>query len=48
MERLAGWVRTVIALVGGIALTFAALFMLDTIGEVSPEEVWDWLVNRGE
>ena len=48
MERLAGGVRTVIALVGGIALTFTVLFMLDTIGEVSPEEVWDWLVNRGE
>ena len=48
MERLSGWVRTVIALVGGIALTFTVLFMLDTIGEVSPEEVWDWLVNRGE
>ena len=48
MERLAGWVRTVIALVGGIALTFTVLFMLDNIGEVSPTEVWDWLVSRGE
>ena len=48
MERLAGWVRTVIALIGGIALTFTVLFMLDNIGEVSPTEVWDWLVSRGE
>lgn len=48
MERLAGWVRTVVALVGGIALTFAVLFVLEIWGEISPTEVWDWLVNRGE
>lgn len=48
MERIAGWVRTVVAGIGGIALTFAALFFLDNLGEVSPTEVWDWLVNRGE
>ena len=48
MERLAGWVRTVFALVGGIALTFAVLFVLGMWGEMSPIEVWDWLVNRGE
>ena len=48
MERMAGWVRTVVAGVGGIALTFAVLFFLDNMGEVSPTEVWDWLVNRGE
>ena len=43
MERLAGWVRTVVALVGGVLLTFTALFLLDTIGDVSPEEVWEWI-----
>ena len=48
MERIAGWVRTVVAGIGGIALTFAILFFLDNMGEISPTEVWDWLVNRGE
>ena len=45
MERLAGWVRTVIALFGGIALTFLTLFLLDNIGDVSPTQVWEWLTN---
>ena len=48
MERIAGWVRTVVAGIGGSALTFAILFFLDNMGEISPTEVWDWLVNRGE
>ncbi len=48
MERLAGWVRTVAALIGGVALTFAVLFFLDNLGDMRPVEVWDWLVNRGE
>lgn len=48
MERLAGWVRTVVALVGGIVLTFASLFFLDNLGDVSPTQVWEWLSNRGE
>jgi len=43
MERLAGWVRTVVALIGGVLLTFTTLFLLDTIGDVSPEEVWEWI-----
>ena len=47
MERLAGWVRTVVAGAGGIAFTFAVLFLLDNINETSPTQVWDWLVNRG-
>ena len=46
MERLAGWVRTVIALFGGVALTFLTLFMLVNIGNVSPTEVWEWITNR--
>lgn len=46
MERLAGWVRTVVALLGGVALTFLTLFLLDNIGDVSPVEVWEWLSDR--
>jgi hypothetical protein len=46
MERLAGWVRTVIALFGGIALTFLTLFLLDNIGNISPSEVWEWMTDR--
>jgi len=46
MERLAGWVRTFVALFGGVILTFAALFALDNIGEISPTEVWEWITNR--
>lgn len=47
MERIAGWVRTVIAGIGGVALTFGILFFLETLGDTSPTQVWDWLVNRG-
>lgn len=46
MERLAGWVRTVIALFGGMALTFLTLFLLDNIGNISPSEVWEWMTDR--
>jgi len=46
MERLAGWVRTVVALIGGIALTFLTLFLLDNIGEITPTEVWEWMTDR--
>ncbi len=46
MERLAGWVRTVVALIGGVALTFLTLFLLDNIGNVSPTEVWEWITNE--
>ena len=42
MERVAGWVRTVVALVGGIALTFAILFGLETL-DISPSDLWTWL-----
>ena len=45
MERLAGWVRTAVALVGGILLTFL-LFLLDNIGDVSPTQVWEFISNR--
>ena len=46
LERLAGWVRTVLALFGGIALTFLTLFLLDNIGNISPSEVWEWMTDR--
>ena len=43
MERLAGWVRTVVATIGGIVLTFLTLFLLDQIGDVTPTQVWEWM-----
>tara|TARA_R110002020_G_scaffold26498_5_gene85803 strand:- start:7799 stop:8020 length:222 start_codon:yes stop_codon:yes gene_type:complete len=45
MERLAGWVRTVVALIGGIVLTFFSLFLLDQIGDVTPTQVWEWMTG---
>jgi hypothetical protein len=38
MERVAGWVRTVVALIGGVALTFGILFALEIFG-ISPSDV---------
>ena len=46
MERLAGWVRTVAALIGGVVITFASLFLLETFGEISPIQVWEWITER--
>jgi len=46
MERLAGWVRTVVALIGGIVLTFFSLFLLDQIGDVTPTQVWEWITRE--
>ena len=42
MERVAGWVRTVVALIGGIALTFGILFGLEML-DISPSDVWSWI-----
>lgn len=42
MERVAGWVRTVVALIGGIALTFGILFGLEML-DISPSDVWTWI-----
>ena len=42
MERVAGWVRTFVALFGGIALTFAVLIGLEALGE-TPSEIWRWM-----
>tara|TARA_R110002020_G_scaffold15600_2_gene55679 strand:+ start:308 stop:532 length:225 start_codon:yes stop_codon:yes gene_type:complete len=44
MERVAGWVRTFVALFGGIALTFALLLGMEALG-ATPKEIWDWLKN---
>jgi len=44
MERVAGWVRTVVALIGGVALTFGLLFGLEMLG-VSPSDVWNLLTG---
>lgn len=42
MERLAGWVRTVLALIGGIALTFGGFLGLEMLG-LNPSDVLDWM-----
>lgn len=42
MERVAGWVRTFFALMGGIAITFGILFGLEMLG-ISPSDVWSWI-----
>lgn len=46
MERVAGWVRTIVALVGGIALTFGILFGLEILG-ISPSDVWKFITSIG-
>tara|TARA_R100000951_G_C2648768_1_gene183603 strand:- start:3361 stop:3585 length:225 start_codon:yes stop_codon:yes gene_type:complete len=42
MERAAGWVRTFIALIGGVALTFMILIGLESL-EINPSDVWSWI-----
>ena len=42
MERVAGWVRTFVALMGGIAFTFGILFGLEML-DISPSDVWSWI-----
>tara|TARA_R100000152_G_C6620389_1_gene71291 strand:+ start:237 stop:458 length:222 start_codon:yes stop_codon:yes gene_type:complete len=43
LERIAGWVRTIVALVGGVLITFFGLFALEQMGEIHPSDVWAWL-----
>ena len=45
MERIAGWVRTVIALTVGIAGTFTALIILDELG-TTPIALWEYLKDQ--
>ncbi len=42
MERAAGWVRTFIALIGGVTLTFMILIGLESL-EINPSDVWSWI-----
>tara|TARA_R110002096_G_scaffold73787_4_gene174930 strand:- start:4891 stop:5112 length:222 start_codon:yes stop_codon:yes gene_type:complete len=45
MERMAGWVRTSVALLGGIVGTFAVLILMDELG-TSPLQAWEYLKGR--
>jgi len=45
MERIAGWVRTAIALIVGISGTFAILIILDELG-TSPIALWEYLKDQ--
>ncbi len=45
MERIAGWVRTTVALIVGVAGTFALLIILDELG-TSPIGVWEYLKDH--
>ena len=42
MERVAGWVRTFFALLGGIFATFGILIGLELLG-YPPSDVWDYI-----
>ncbi len=42
MERATGWVRTFIALIGGVALTFMILIGLESL-DINPSDVWSWI-----
>jgi hypothetical protein len=43
LERIAGWVRTFVALFLGISITFLTLFLLEEIGNFTPSDIWDWI-----
>tara|TARA_B100001175_G_scaffold90732_1_gene76518 strand:+ start:12499 stop:12720 length:222 start_codon:yes stop_codon:yes gene_type:complete len=45
MERMAGWVRTFVALAIGIGGTFAILIILDELG-TSPVGLWEYLKDQ--
>ena len=45
MERVAGWVRTFVALFLGIIFTFGIFVGLDFFG-ITPTEIWDWLMSH--
>ena len=45
MERMAGWVRTVLAMFAGVAITFAILFGLDILG-YTPSDIWNYITDR--
>ena len=43
LERIAGWVRTFVALFLGISITFLTLFLLEEMGNFTPSDIWDWI-----
>ena len=43
LERIAGWVRTIFALLFGVSGTFLSLFFLEEIGDLTPSDIWDWI-----
>jgi len=45
MERMAGWVRTFLAMVAGVSITFGILFGLDMLG-YTPMDIWSYLTDR--
>ena len=45
MERMAGWGRTSVALLGGLVGTFAVLILMDELG-TSPLQDWEYLKGR--
>ena len=45
MERVAGWVRTCVATLAGIALTFAVLVGLQML-DITPMDIWAWIRRR--
>ena len=45
MERMAGWVRTFLAMVAGVSITFGILFGLDMLG-YPPMDIWSYLTDR--
>ena len=46
MERVAGWIRTFAALLVGVSIAFAFLVFAEVGQEMSPTEVWEWLIER--
>ena len=44
-RKMAGWVRTSVALLGGIVGTFAVLILMDELG-TSPLQAWEYLKGR--
>ncbi len=46
MERVAGWIRTVAALLIGVSIAFGLLMFAEVGGDMSPTEVWEWILER--
>jgi len=46
MERAAWTVKSILAFIGGIALTFFVLLGLDIWLEINPTSVWNWIRGK--